>query len=135
MLDGFDRDWNIAGNKNSATYTNLGHGEYTFKVKSQNRSGEWSPQILTLNLTIVPPFWLTWWFKILTFISIAGSLIGFYKYRVRSIKPSRRHETMPSTTLLAPNRRRARPGTTDDVDTWQDAENLGVTKRKQHHDS
>ncbi len=89
MLDGFDRDWNISGNKNSATYTNLGHGEYTFKVKSQNRSGEWSPQILTLNLTIVPPFWLTWWFKVLTFISIAGSLIGFYKYRVRSIKLQR----------------------------------------------
>jgi len=89
MLEGFDRDWNIVGNKNSATYTNLGHGEYTFKVKSQNRSGEWSPQILTLKLTIVPPFWLTWWFKVLTFIFIAGSLIGFYKYRVRSIKLQR----------------------------------------------
>ncbi len=89
MLEGFDKDWNIVGSENSATYTNLNHGEYTFKVKSQNWSGEWSSQILTLNLTIVPPFWLTWWFKVLTFIFIAGSLIGFYKYRVRSIKLQR----------------------------------------------
>ena len=89
MMEGFDNDWNIVGNKNAATYTNLSHGEYVFKVKSQSRSGEWSSHILTLNLTIVPPFWLTWWFKILTFIFVAGGLIGFYKYRLSSIKQQR----------------------------------------------
>lgn len=89
QLEGFDKDWNIVGRKNSATYTNLYHGKYIFKVKSQNRSGIWSSEILTLHLTISPPFWLTWWFKILSFIFIAGSLYGLYKYRVRSIKLQR----------------------------------------------
>ena len=89
MLEGFDSDWNIVGNKNSATYMNLNHGEYIFKVKSQNRSGEWSTGTRTLNLTIVPPFWLTWWFKILSFIFIAGSLISLYRYRVSSINRER----------------------------------------------
>jgi len=89
QLEGFDKDWNIVGRKNSATYTNLDHGEYIFKVKSQNNSGKWSSEILTLHLTITPPFWLTWWFKILSFIFIAGSLYGLYKYRVRSIKLQR----------------------------------------------
>jgi len=88
-MDGFDNDWNIIRSKNSATYTNLNHGDYIFKVKSQNRAGEWSSDIRTLNVTIVPPFWLTWWFKILTFIFIIGSLLGFYKYRVMSIKQQR----------------------------------------------
>ena len=89
QLEGFDKDWNIVGNKNSATYTNLNYDDYLFRVKSQNNSGMWSSEILTLHLTISPPFWLTWWFKILTFIFIAGSLIGFYKYRVRFIKLQR----------------------------------------------
>jgi signal transduction histidine kinase/CheY-like chemotaxis protein len=89
MLEGFDKDWNIVGSKNSATYTNLNHGNYIFKVKSQNRSGDWSPEILTLKLTIVPPFWQTWWFKILSLIIIIGSLFGFYKNRVNSINRQR----------------------------------------------
>jgi len=85
MLEGFDKDWNIVGKKNSATYTNLNHGDYIFKVKSQNSSGKWSSEILTLNVTIIPPFWLTWWFKILSFIFITGCLYGIYKYRMNSI--------------------------------------------------
>ena len=59
------------------------------KVKSQNRTGEWSSEIRTLSVTIVPPFWLTWWFKILAFIFVAGSLLGFYKYRMMAIKQQR----------------------------------------------
>ena len=89
MLEGFDKDWNVVANKNSATYTNLNHGDYFFKVKSQNSSGEWSSEILTLQLTIVPPIWLTWWFKILSFIIIIGFLFGFYKNRVNSINRQR----------------------------------------------
>ena len=89
MLQGFDSDWNIMGNMNSATYTNLNPGDYIFKVKSRSRSGQWSSSICTLNVTIVPPFWLTWWFKILIFIFVAGSLIGFYRYRIHLIELQR----------------------------------------------
>jgi len=85
MLEGFDDDWNTIVNKNSATYTNLNYGDYIFKVKSQNRSGEWSSEILTLNLVIVPPFWLTWWFKILALIFMLAALFGVYKNRLNSI--------------------------------------------------
>ncbi len=88
-LEGFDPDWNVVGSKNSAHYMNLGHGEYVFKVKNQNSSGEWSSKILVLNVTIIPPLWLTWWFKIFSFILIAGSLYAFYKYRVSSINRKR----------------------------------------------
>lgn len=90
MMEGFDKDWNIVENKNSATYTNLIHGDYIFKVKSQKSSGEWSSQILKLNVTIIPPYWLTWWFKILAAFFITGCLYGFYLHRVRSINRKRK---------------------------------------------
>ncbi len=85
MLDGFDNEWNVIGSKTSATYTNLNQGNYIFKVKSKNRAGEWSSETHTLYLKVTPPFWLTWWFKILVLFLIGVSLWGFYKYRLNSI--------------------------------------------------
>ena len=90
MLEGFDEDWNIVGNKNSATYTNLNHGDYIFKVKSQNSSGEWSSEIRTLKVTIVPPFWLTWWFKILVVFFILSAPFGLVYWRIKRLRDQRK---------------------------------------------
>jgi len=86
MLEGFDDDWNMVGSKNSATYTKLDPGDYVFKVKSQNRSGEWSSQILKLDVTIVPPFWLTWWFKTLMGIILVISPLVFIYWRIKQLR-------------------------------------------------
>ena len=59
MLEGFNSDWLYAdGNLRRATYTNLGPGHYTFKVKVLKRDGVWSDE-KTLQIDIEPPFWRT----------------------------------------------------------------------------
>lgn len=60
-LEGFDKDWNHVGTDNTATYTNLGSGEYVFKVKGANGDGVWSEDIASRKLVILPPPWKTWW--------------------------------------------------------------------------
>lgn len=85
ILKGFDKDWNFVGNKNVATYTNLPPGEYVFMVKYQNSFGYWSSDILKVQLTIVPPFWLTWWFKLGCLIMVLGGAYGFYRYRINAV--------------------------------------------------
>jgi signal transduction histidine kinase/CheY-like chemotaxis protein/ligand-binding sensor domain-containing protein len=85
-LDGFDPEWNYVGSRNTASYTNLPPGEYLFKLKYKNSSGLWSPAKGALLITIIPPFWLTWWFKLLAILFIVGSVYGIFRYRVRSIK-------------------------------------------------
>jgi signal transduction histidine kinase/CheY-like chemotaxis protein/ligand-binding sensor domain-containing protein len=85
ILERFDKGWNYVGDKNLAVYTNIPPGKYTFKVKSQNSAGKWAPQILSLEVTIVPPFWLTWWFKLLMAIFVAACIYVVYNYRLRSI--------------------------------------------------
>jgi len=85
ILEGFDKGWNYVENKNTAVYTNIPPGHYVFKVKSQNSEGIWSPAILTLSVTVVPPFWLTWWFRALVVLFVAGSVYSVYRYRVNSI--------------------------------------------------
>ena len=90
-LEGFDNDWSYIGSKNSATYTNLNPGNYIFKVKSQNRIGQWSAETLTLYLYISPPIWLRWWFKLLFLIFVIGSLIAFYRFRITAINHQKIH--------------------------------------------
>ncbi len=85
ILENFDKGWNYVEDKNTAVYTNVPPGNYVFKVKSQNSAGKWSPHVLTLNVTIVPPFWLTWWFESLASVFIISLVYGMYRYRVRSI--------------------------------------------------
>jgi signal transduction histidine kinase/ligand-binding sensor domain-containing protein/DNA-binding response OmpR family regulator len=86
ILEGFDSDWNYVGARNSASYTNLPAGVYHFKLKYQNSAGHWSPVSSVLQITIVPPFWLRWWFELLAFAFVITCIIGIFKFRLRSIK-------------------------------------------------
>ncbi|MDN3620440.1 two-component regulator propeller domain-containing protein [Polaribacter undariae] len=60
-LEGYETTWNYVGHKRNATYTNLDHGDYIFKLKASNNDGVWSNVPLELNITILPPWWKTNW--------------------------------------------------------------------------
>jgi signal transduction histidine kinase/ligand-binding sensor domain-containing protein/DNA-binding response OmpR family regulator len=85
QLEGFDKNWNHVGRKNTATYTNLPPGNYTFRVKSHNGDGRWSTHELSLALTVLPPFWLTWWFIALVTLLVFGIIYSLYLLKVRAI--------------------------------------------------
>jgi signal transduction histidine kinase/ligand-binding sensor domain-containing protein/DNA-binding response OmpR family regulator len=61
MLEGYENTWNYAGNRNTATYTNIPHGNYMFRVKTCNSYGVWSEESREVVVTILPPFWKTRW--------------------------------------------------------------------------
>jgi len=85
-LEGFDKTWNIIGTERKITYTRLDPGNYTLKIRGFDNSGKWSNKIKTLKITVVPPFWLTAWFRI-TVISLAISLIFvFSNIRTKTIR-------------------------------------------------
>lgn len=86
MLEGFDKEWNYVGSRNSASYTNLSPRTYKFKVKYRTNEGLWSPEHAALKITIVPPFWLTWWFKLLVALTLVGGVYAVFKIRLREIK-------------------------------------------------
>jgi signal transduction histidine kinase/ligand-binding sensor domain-containing protein/DNA-binding response OmpR family regulator len=62
-LVGFEDTWNNIGTKRTATYTHLEPGHYTLLVRTRTGNEEWSAPRLQLALTIVPPFWMTGWFR------------------------------------------------------------------------
>jgi signal transduction histidine kinase len=85
-LEGHDDDWVYIGKQRSATFTNLEPGEYTFRVKAANSDGVWNEEGASIHIVIDPPFWQTWWFRILAVLGIAGVLVGGFRLRVRQIE-------------------------------------------------
>jgi ligand-binding sensor domain-containing protein/signal transduction histidine kinase len=86
MLEGFDKEWNESGNERLATYTHLDPGEYTFKVRGLNNEGKWSPKVISIKLLITPPFYLTWWFKLIALLVLTGGIVALYMNRVSTIR-------------------------------------------------
>ena len=87
MLEGFrDETWNYVGSKRFGRYTNLPGGTYTLRLKGSNSDSVWNEEGISLTITIVPPFWETWWFRGLAIALLA--LFGFAVYwqRVRGIR-------------------------------------------------
>ncbi len=114
MLTPFDKSWNDAGTRHTATYTNLDPGEYVFMVKGLDNEGKWSSTMASINLIVTPPFWLTWWFKLLIALAIASSCIGFYLYRINAVKAQKKvlekqvQERTQQLVLSTEEERRAR---------------------------
>jgi ligand-binding sensor domain-containing protein/serine phosphatase RsbU (regulator of sigma subunit) len=89
-MEGFDKDWLYVGNQRSATYTNLDAGTYTFRVKAANNDGLWNEKGISLKITILPPWWETWWFRTLAITLFLSSGIIYYRARMNAVKAQNR---------------------------------------------
>ena len=96
-MEGLDSDWSSINDRTEANYGNLPSGEYTFKVKAMNQSGIWS-KTLQYKFIINPPWWQTWWFRIIVlFISI--SVVLFY-IKAREKKLIKEKEILEETVEI-----------------------------------
>ena len=82
-MENFDEDWRDIDKDRTVTYTNLYPGDYTFKVKSKVVGYEWSEDFTSMELTILKPFWLTWWA-----FAIYGLLFLLFLYVYRKVSIS-----------------------------------------------
>src|ERR1700678_1337096 len=88
-LDGHDRDWQDAGTRREAFYTQLGPGKYRFRVIACNSSGVWNEQGATLDFTIAPAYYQTIWFRSLAVFLFLAVLTGLYRLRLRHLEGQR----------------------------------------------
>ena len=84
QLEGFDKKFQSTDSEQrTITYTNLNPGKYLFRVKGSNSYGIWSEE-KHIELIITPPFWKTWWFRLLMLLitfSIAVLALKIYTAR------------------------------------------------------
>lgn len=97
-LEGLEEEWNDAGTRRFANYTDVDPGEYTFRVKGTNNDGVWNEAGASLRIIIVPPFYATLWFRVLGVMAILGSIIASvrisahrkYQRRIAELEQQRR---------------------------------------------
>lgn len=84
-LEGSDHDWQDAGARREALYTNLGPGRYTFRVIASSNGGAWSANGASVGFRIASAFYQTAWFYALCGIAGLALLATLYRVRVRQV--------------------------------------------------
>lgn len=86
-LKGFDADWiKTSASERYTTYMNLDSGTYKFMVKSTNSDKVIGCNIDELAVTILPPWWKTWWFKVVTILVSIFLLLTLHSIKTRRYK-------------------------------------------------
>lgn len=82
-LEGFDSDWiEIDKGEYNLTYTSLSPGRYILKIKSANGDGVWNERSRDLKLTVLPPWYKTWWSYTLFLSIVVGISVIVFNYLV-----------------------------------------------------
>lgn len=86
MLEGFDEEWQDAGNRRVAYYTNLPAGSYRFRVKAANEDGVWSEKEASLDILQEAYVHETTWFRVLLSLLFVIGVALLYAWRVRQFR-------------------------------------------------
>ena len=85
-LENYDKNWSAPSKERTASYTNLSPGKYIFRVKASNADGIWNEEGTSVTITILPPWWRTWWAYLLYALIFLGTLRIFSKWRERNLR-------------------------------------------------
>ena len=105
-LEGHETDWTTqAGDVRSVRYNKLPPGTYRFHVKACNEDGVWNEVGASVGLTVLPPYWATWWFRTLAAVVILG-LVAALVFYISTQRLQRQLATMRQQELLEKERAR-----------------------------
>ena len=85
-LEGNDTNWQDAGTRRQAFYTNLRPGQYRFTVITSTEDGIWNTGGATLQFSVAPAWFQTIWFRTLCVVALFLLLGGLYQMRLRQVR-------------------------------------------------
>lgn len=80
-LEGWDTDWNYVDKLNTAYYSRLTEGSYKLHIKSTDTEGIWSNNEKVIAITILPPWYRTWWAYSFYLLMLSSIYYVFWSYR------------------------------------------------------
>jgi ligand-binding sensor domain-containing protein/serine phosphatase RsbU (regulator of sigma subunit) len=84
-LDGADEDWRPVTDQTRAIYSAFPPGKYTFNVIASNSQGLWNSKPVSFHFIVRPPFYLTWWFILLSFLAVVVVIVMYIKIREQNL--------------------------------------------------
>ena len=82
QLMDIDKDWVESGTRRTATYLHLPAGKYIFKVQGSNSQGIWSDKMAKLQITVLPPWWRSWWAYLCYALLLAFGVQAWFRFSV-----------------------------------------------------
>jgi signal transduction histidine kinase/ligand-binding sensor domain-containing protein len=104
-LQGVDSDWQEAGTRRTAYYTQLAPGRYRFEVAASNERGQWAEVPTSLDIEVRPAWYQTSGFRALLVALSLAFLWALYLLRVGVVA---RRERARMREILAERERIAR---------------------------
>jgi ligand-binding sensor domain-containing protein/signal transduction histidine kinase len=85
-LEGLDQNWHDVGSdQRLASYTTLPPGAYRFRVQAATERGPWTEPGRTVDITVQPASWNTWWFRGLIATLLTAIAVAVYLLRIRQV--------------------------------------------------
>lgn len=81
-LEGESDKWSPPSPNSTVILNNLSDGSYTLHVRAISGTKDFSDEI-TFPIEIQPPFWRTWWFYLLVFVSIGLSIRYYFRMQIK----------------------------------------------------
>lgn len=76
-IEGLQPDWvYVSAENREANYFHLPPGRFTFKVKAANNSGVWNEEATSLNILVLPPWYMLWWVHLLGTLLLIGIVLS-----------------------------------------------------------
>ena len=88
IMKGFETEWReTTAERRFATYTNLPKGkDLVFTVLASNNDGKWNETGTSITIYVKPPFWETWWFRLIILLAITAGVLAFFSARTARLK-------------------------------------------------
>jgi len=86
LYRGGDTVWSKINGKPELTISDLSAGKYDLLLRASNIYGDYSDQVSSFDITVLPPYWQTWWFRLLILATIGLIFYGLYRYRLQQLK-------------------------------------------------
>ncbi|MEM7382476.1 MAG: two-component regulator propeller domain-containing protein, partial [Bacteroidota bacterium] len=88
-VEGVDKDWTYQ-KENFIRFSRLPYGQHTLRIKGQGVDGQWSAKELTIQMTIVRPFYLRSWFLMTAIFLLIGGTVAFFRWRTARLQRQKR---------------------------------------------
>ncbi len=85
QLKGIERDW-FETQQHRISYAHLPPANYTFRVIAVNNDGIESLKPAEVRFRILPPFWQTWWFQMLSVLFLLFLIVMVLLWRIKQAK-------------------------------------------------
>jgi len=92
LSGGVGKSWSIPSPDATINFVNLTPGHYVFGVRASFLDGHYQTAETSYAFSISPPWWQTWWFRIIFTVSLLGFLIYLVTFYYRDKLKKQRFE-------------------------------------------